>query len=120
MIVDHRKNLYNNEYMTSYLLFFRDGIQESNDEQIKAWDEYIGKIAREGRFVSGLPFGPKAKMITGTEKKVLDFTVDKGAITEYIIIRANTMEEAVEVAKGAPNLQLGGSVEIRSTIPPVQ
>jgi hypothetical protein len=106
--------------MTKYLLLFRDGIQIPDDEKIKAWDTYIGRLAREGKFVSGLPFGPNAKVVSGPEKTVGEFSQIQGAITGYIMIRANSLDEALELAKLAPNLESCGSVEIRSTIPPVQ
>ena len=59
-------------------------------------------------------------MITGPEKTVSDFHLQSGEVAGYIIIRASTMDELVEIAKSAPNLKYGGSVEIRSTIPPAQ
>jgi hypothetical protein len=106
--------------MTKYLLLFRDGIQNPENEKIKAWDEFIGRLAREGKFVSGLPFGPNAKVIIGPDKSVSELVSGRGSITGYIMIRSNTLDEALELAKLAPNLKFGGSVEVRSTIPPVQ
>lgn len=106
--------------MTKYLILFRDGESGDREKMIQSWDTYIGRLAREGKFVSGLPFGPNAKLITGPEQKVEDFVQGEGAITGYLIVRANTLEEAVELGKQAPNLLNGGSVEVRSTIPPVQ
>lgn len=109
--------------MTKYLLLFRGGMlgkREQTEEQIKVWDTWIEKLAHEGRFVSGLPFGPNAKVVSGVEKTVTDFFLGVDEVAEYIIIQAASMDEAVEIAKSAPNLQYGGSVEIRSTIPPAQ
>lgn len=106
--------------MTKYLLLFRGGEIDGDEENIKAWDAYIGRLAREGKFVSGLPFGPNAKLVMGPEKNIIDLSKGNGSITAYIIVRATSLDEAVELAKLAPNLLQSGSVEIRSTIPPVQ
>lgn len=105
--------------MTKYLLLFRGVDLSENEEKIKEWDAYIGKLAREGNFLSGLPFGPSAKLVTGMEGNVMDLTKNEGSIAAYIIIRADSLEDAVELAKKAPILD-GGTVEVRSTIPPVQ
>lgn len=109
--------------MTKYLLLFRGGMlgrSEQTEEQIKSWDTWVEKLAHEGRFISGLPFGPNAKIVTGPEKVITNFVLGMDDVAEYIVIQATDMDEAVELAKGAPNLQYGGSVEIRSTIPPAQ
>jgi hypothetical protein len=109
--------------MTKYLLLFRKGFlekTEQSEELLLAWDAWVEKLAHEGRFVSGLPFGPKAKVISGVNKAVTDFQPDADAVAEYILIQATSLDEAIEIAKGSPNLQYGGSVEVRSTIPPAQ
>lgn len=106
--------------MTKYLLLFRGGDINEDAEKIKSWDAYIGRLAREGKFVSGLPFGPMAKLITGPDKSVVDLNKGNDSVSAYIIIRAPSVEEAIECGKSAPNLLSGGTVEVRSTIPPVQ
>lgn len=106
--------------MVKYLLLFRGADFNDDEERVKAWDAYIGRLAREGKFVSGLPFGPSSKLITGAEKLTVDLNKNNDSVSAYIIIRAASLEEAIECGKLAPNLLSGGSVEVRSTIPPVQ
>ncbi len=106
--------------MTKYLLLFRGGDINEDDEKIKAWDAYIGRLAREGKFISGLPFGPMAKLIMGSDKSVVDLNKGNDSVSAYIMIHAVSLEEAIEYGKSAPNLLNGGTVEVRSTIPPVQ
>lgn len=105
--------------MTTYLLLFKDGNLDQ-DDQVNAWDTWIGKLARAGKFISGKPFGPKARIVAGPQKLVLDFVLKPGDVTGYILIETETMDEALEIAKHAPNLLNGGTVEVRSTIPPPQ
>lgn len=108
--------------MTKYLLLFRNGMPEQNemDNYLRSWDTWIGRIAQEGKFDSGLPFGPKAKVISGKDKIISDFQMKPGDIDGYIIIKAESLEKAIEIAKQSPNLENGGTVEVRSTIPPPQ
>ena len=39
------------------------------------------------------------------------------AIGGYSIIKANTLEEAVEISKGCPILSVNGNVEVRAIVP---
>lgn len=41
----------------------------------------------------------------------------KEMISGYTIIKAETLAEAIEIAKGCPVLKVGGSVEVRGIIP---
>jgi len=41
----------------------------------------------------------------------------KEAIGGYILIRAETLDEAAEMAKGCPILMIGGNVEVRNIVP---
>ena len=106
--------------MAKYLLLFRGGESVSDDENIREWDEYIGKLARDGKIISGLPFGPRAKLVIGPEKQIADLNKAQSSINAYIILDAENIEQVLEYAKLAPNIGRGGTVEVRSTIPPVQ
>lgn len=108
--------------LVKYLLLFKDGLPKPEDleNHMRLWDTWIGQIAQKGFFDSGLPFGPRAKVIIGPEKSVSDYVQKPGDVNGYVIVRADSMDEAVEIAKQAPNLALGGTVEIRSTVPPPQ
>jgi hypothetical protein len=38
------------------------------------------------------------------------------AIGGYIIVNANSIDEAAEIAKGCPILHIGGNVEVRTVV----
>lgn len=40
----------------------------------------------------------------------------KEMVGGYLIVKANTLDEAVEMAKSCPNLIYGGNVEVRSVM----
>ncbi len=111
--------------MQEYVLIFRheDGQTVASPEQIQEWMkmtmEWIGSIAAKNKFVSGtgLPF-EEARVVKSTENGLMVTNGPFGDIKEtlggYIIVKADSVEEAVEFAKGSPVLYgVGNSVEVR-------
>jgi hypothetical protein len=108
--------------MEEYMLIFRheDGSKIASPEQIQVWMkqtmDWIGGIAAQGKFVlgNGLPFdGSKVVWPHGV---VTDgpFGEIKETLGGYIVVKAGSVDEAVEFAKGSPVLQgEGNSVEVR-------
>ncbi len=111
--------------MEEYALIFRheDGNKVASPEQIQIWMkqtmDWIGGISAQNKFVSGtgLPFeNARVVRLKNSKKVVTDgpFGEIKETIGGFIVVRANSVEEAVEFAKGAPVLQgEGNSVEVR-------
>lgn len=104
------------------MLIFRhmDGKQVASPEQIQVWMkqtmDWIGGIAAQNKFVegNGLPF-EDAKVVW-SDKVVTNgpFGEVKETLGGYIIVKADSVEEAIEFAKGSPILQGdGNSVEVR-------
>jgi hypothetical protein len=108
--------------MDEYILIFRheDGNKVASPEQIQVWMkqtmDWIGGIAAQNKFTSGtgLPFdGAK---VVGHNGVVTNgpFGDIKETIGGFIIIKADSVDEAVEFAKGSPVLQGdGNTVEVR-------
>lgn len=44
------------------------------------------------------------------------YTEIKEFISGYIVVKADTIDEAVEMAKGNPIFAIGGSIEVREVI----
>ncbi len=81
----------------------------------KKWKDWAGGIAAQGKIASS---GPRLAM----EGKVLKpggvitdgpFVETQEILGSFIIIKAETLDEAVTLAHGCPALDTGGSVEIR-------
>ena len=108
--------------MDEYILIFRheDGTKIASPDQIQAWMkqtmDWVGGIAARNKFVSGtgLPFdGAK---VVGYNNVVTNgpFGDIKETIGGFIIVKADSIDEAVEFAKGSPVLQgEGNTVEVR-------
>jgi hypothetical protein len=108
--------------MDEFLLIMRheDGGKIASPEQMQAWMkqtmDWIGGIAAQNKFVSGtgLPFD-NAKVV-GHNNVVTNgpFGDIKETIGGFITVKAKSLDEAVEFAKGCPVLQgAGNTVEVR-------
>ena len=108
--------------MDEFMLILRheDGHKVASPEQMQVWMkqtmDWIGGIAAQNKFKSGtgIPFdGAKVvhhnKMVTNGP-----FGEIKETIGGFIIVKADSVGEAVEFAKGCPVLQgEGNTVEVR-------
>ncbi len=104
------------------MLLFRheDGEKIASPEQMQIWMkqtmDWIAGIAAKNKFVSGtgLPF-KNAKVVHHNNVVTNGpFGDIKETLGGYIVVKAESVEEAVEFAKGSPVLQgEGNSVEVR-------
>jgi hypothetical protein len=111
--------------MDEYALIMRheDGKKIASPEQMQIWMkqtmDWMGSIAAQNKFVSGtgLPFDGASVVRTTNANKVVTngpFGDIKETIGGFIVVKAESIEEAVEFAKGCPVLQgEGNSIEIR-------
>lgn len=108
--------------MDEFILIFRheDGGKIASPEQMQVWMkqtmDWIGTITAKNKFVvgNGLPF-QDARVVHHNQLVTNGpFGEIKETIGGYIIVKADSVEEAVEFAKGCPVLQGdGNTVEVR-------
>jgi hypothetical protein len=84
-------------------------------KQFHAWFE---RMSDQGKVKSGHQLKPEGKVLSG-RKAVMDgpFAESKEGVAGYWFIRAASLEEAIEIAKGDPLLEYGHTVEIRPILP---
>jgi hypothetical protein len=110
--------------MKEFLLIFRreggDGTAMSPEQiqqMMKPWQDWIGSIAAQNKLVSaGNRLEPDGKVVKGNLITNGPYVELKEAVGGYTIVKANSLEEASEISKGCPILQIGGSVEVRAII----
>lgn len=117
----HQESLKLNK-VEEFALIMRhpDGKKIATPEQMEVWmkqtRDWIGGIAAQNKFVSGtgLPFD-QAKVVWPNNVVVNGpFGDVKETIGGFIIVKAESIDEAVEFAKGCPVLQgEGNSLEVR-------
>src|SRR4051794_26245961 len=113
--------------MNDFLLIFRQaektGEAQPSPEQmqktLKLWMDWLGGIAAQNKLVDhgnrlhddGNVVKPNAVVTNGPYVEI------KESIGGYSMIRAESLEEATELAKGCPILLYGGNVEVRQVMP---
>ncbi|MDX1641588.1 MAG: YciI family protein [Balneolaceae bacterium] len=97
------------ENKNTYTDFSPEDMQKEFDIHMK-WIEELGD-----RYDSGEPLEQPAKSVKGKQKVVTDgpYIESKELVSGYYLIKADSLDEATELAKGCPVLRLGGSVEVR-------
>jgi hypothetical protein len=108
--------------MNEYALIMRheDGHKIASPEQMQVWMkqtmDWIGGISAQNKFISGtgLPFEDARVVRPHNIVTNGPFGEIKETIGGLIIVKADSVEEAVEFARGCPVLQgEGNSVEVR-------
>jgi hypothetical protein len=111
--------------MNEFMLIFRheDGSKVASPEQIQIWMkqtmDWIGTIAAKNKFVGGNGLSFDDSRIVKHKGIVTNgpFGDIKETIGGYIIVKADSIDEAVEFAKGSPVLQGdGNAVEVRKLV----
>ena len=103
--------------MSNYVLLYTGGgmpaAEAEQKKMLQEWQSWYTKL--DGALVDeGDPFAPMAKNITkgGTVK---DGVVGTPA-TGYSIIKADSLNAAVEIAKSCPVLRSGGQISVYETL----
>jgi hypothetical protein len=108
--------------MDEFILIFRhqDGQKVASPEQLQTWMkqtmDWIGGIAAQNKFSggNGLPFDSARVVHHNNVVTNGPFGEIKETIGGYVIVKASSIDEAVEFAKGCPVLQGdGNTVEVR-------
>ncbi len=109
--------------MKEYLFLFRGGdgttVQQSPEkwqEHMQKWMKWMGELGQQGKFVGAQPLTTTGKQVTGSKKVVTDgpFMEGKEMVGGYLICKADSYDEAVDISKGCPILEFDdGAVEIR-------
>lgn len=111
--------------MEEFMLIFRhqDGSKLASPEQMQIWMkqtmDWIGGIAAQNKFVGGNGLSFDGSKIVWPKNVITDgpFGEIKETLGGYIIVKASSVDEAAEFAKGSPVLQgEGNSVEVRKLV----
>src|SRR5664280_1871874 len=106
--------------MDEFILIFRheDGLKVASPQQIQIWmqqtREWMGGIASRDKLSggNGLPFADARVVWPDNIITKGPFGKNKETIGGYIIVRADSVDEAVEFAKGCHVLQSEGNLSL--------
>jgi hypothetical protein len=99
--------------MANFVLLYTGGGMATTDAErakmMEAWGAWFGKLG-DKVIDAGNPFGPHAKNVSDGG------TVHEGAIgtaaTGYSIVKADSLDNAVDLAKACPVLHSGGKITV--------
>ena len=110
--------------MQEYLLLIRkegnahEGISpEQGQQHVQKVATYIGNLIKEGKLKGAQPLEPEGKILSNTKGVWKDgpYNETKEVIAGYFLISANSLEEAVVIAKANPIFEdyPGARIEVR-------
>jgi hypothetical protein len=108
--------------MKEFLMLFRHETMEGGPaptaEQMQAvmkeWQSWIKGIAAKGNYSSTNRLLSEGKTLKpGNVISDGPYAEAKEIVGGYLLIKANSLNEAVEMARSCPNLGAGGKVEVR-------
>ena len=90
---------------------------EEMEASVKQWQDWIGGIASQGKFVGTNQLGFEGKTLKpaniitdGPYAEVKEITGG------YVIVKTDSLDNAMKLAEGCPILDIGENVEIRDII----
>jgi hypothetical protein len=116
-----------NSYKTSngYLLLFRgtDWHMQLSPEEIQRvmgdWGAWFEGLNQQDKLAAANPLENEGVVVSGKARSVADgpFAEAKESIGGFFLLKVETMEEALEIAKACPALPYGLTVEVRPVAP---
>jgi hypothetical protein len=113
----------NESTQSSYMLIFRETgdtyktmAPEERQKLLEEWNQWVDRLAAEGKLLHGHPLKREGRIVSGTRgATVIDgpYTEGKEAVGGYFLLRVDTMDEAIGIAKMCPSLPHGLLVEVR-------
>lgn len=94
-----------------------DGEKPSEEQMqmvLQQWQTWITGIAKQGKYSGTNRLLPEGKTIK-PGKIITDgpYAEAREMIGGYLIVKANSLDEAIEIAQSCPGLLYGGNVEVR-------
>lgn len=106
--------------MPEFVYLYRGGQRastpEASEKIMQRWMSWMQTLDQKGHLKDrGQPLEQTGKVVRGNGKGVTDgpYPESKDLVGGYTLVEASTLDEAAELSKGCPILEVGGLVEIR-------
>ena len=110
--------------MKEYLLLLRAGRPAStktdaeNKAEMQAWGVFMEDLGKKGQLVGGLPLQSGGMVISAKASLPEPVNATKeGIVGGYLIIKADNLQKAAELAKACPHISNEGNIEVREIAP---
>jgi hypothetical protein len=107
--------------MSEFTYLYRGGMPpgaspEQMQQTMQKWMTWMKELGQKGHLKDqGHPLERTGQVVSGKDKTVTDgpFAEAKDVVGGYTLIEATDLRQAVELSKGCPIFDVGGSVEVR-------
>ncbi len=94
---------------------------EEMQRTFQKWRAWIDGIKARGQHIAGAPLEESpGKVVRGSGGATIvdgPFAEAKEVVAGYLLVKTASFTEAVEISRGCPGLDNGGSVEVRQVMP---
>ncbi|HEX9096847.1 MAG TPA: hypothetical protein VF990_12190 [Candidatus Dormibacteraeota bacterium] len=101
-----------------FLMLGLPGQPDAGDEQTQAysrkWGTYMGSLAQRGALESGAPLQAIAKTVSSAS--VSGAELGTPDVYGYMVVNADSLDDAIAIAREAPHMALGGATIVRPCI----
>ncbi|MES2076086.1 MAG: hypothetical protein V4462_10775 [Pseudomonadota bacterium] len=91
--------------MKDYIIFMHD---DAKEESAAAWERYLTMLRGSGRFSGGSEIGQGVCVAKSGQPRPIS-----AQLSGYLLVQAESIEDAKKLLEGNPTLDGGGTVEIR-------
>ena len=121
MLCLYCKQATKTKIMKDFLLLFRGGLDfatatpEQLQQAMQKWRNWMDELTKSGNYSGGQRLTPNGAILKGEKKQRIDgpYAESKEIVGGYMAIKANDLQEAIEIAKGCPIFDYNGSTEVR-------
>ena len=108
--------------MKDYLFLFRGGLdftrapQEQVQQVIMQWKHWVDELTQKGIYNGGERVARnEAAVAMGSARQVIDgpYMANNETVGGYISIKADDLQQAIEICKDCPIFNFDGNIEIR-------
>ena len=112
----------NAQKQNEYLLLFRGDAwynrisPEELQKAMSQFKDWFERLTAEGKLKAAQPLVREGRIVSGKQGRVVadgPFAESKEAIGGYFLLAANSLDEAVAIAKSSPSLEYGTQIEVR-------
>ena len=112
--------------MSEFLYIIRGGDDitttkspEEMEQHMQEWRTWMGNLANNNQLVGGQPLMNEAKTLIDDGTKVIDRPLAEGKelVGGYLIVNAENLQEATDLAKDCPGFEHHCSIEVREIAP---
>lgn len=109
--------------MKEYLLLFKGGLAQDASPEIwqqhmLEWRQWMDALGTAGKLGGGQQLDQNGRVMRKENDRVIDrpYAETKEIVGGYITVKADTIEEAVELAKDCPIFIYNGTCEVAKVI----